>query len=312
MLPARTSYGFDVVRALGPTTARVTTGHAATTVSVVKTAAAALAHGGRELGEVTVACVGLGSIGRSSLELLIARAGSPRRLLLCDVASRARHLTEMAAELAVGGGQAVDVCYSEASLPVDVYEADLVVAATSSDGWILDVDRLQPGTIVVDDSFPHCFDTAAAIRRMQSEGDVLVVGGGLLSCGPSEQAPAADLVLPTGAEQALRIRLPDTIASCQIESLLHVGRPDLPLVHGLVDLPHSLAYWEALSDVSAAPLHLLHHVVSPESLMLFAEHSRRARASAAAPVTFDPVAGSSVAVSSTTGASAMRGECQPG
>jgi hypothetical protein len=29
-------------------------------------------------------------------------------------------------------------------------------------------------------------------------------------------------------------------------------------------------------------------------------------------VTFDPVAGSSVAVSSTTGASAMRGECQPG
>jgi predicted amino acid dehydrogenase len=238
---------------------------------VVKTAIAALAHAGRDLGELTVAWVGLGSIGRSSLELLLARVGSPRRLLLCDVAGRARHVAEIAAEL-TADCQSVDVCHSGASLPLEVYDADLVIAATSTDRWILEVDRLRAGTVVVDDSFPHCFDAAAAIRRMQRQGDVLVVGGGLLGCAPSEQEPAADLVLPAGAEQALRSRLRDTIASCQIESLLHVGRPDLPLVHGLVDRPLALAYWEALADVPAAPLHLLQHVVSPESLMRFAQH----------------------------------------
>jgi hypothetical protein len=57
----------------------------------------------------------------------------------------------------------------------------VIVAATSSGPGTLDVDRLKPGTILVDDSFPHCFDPEDAIRRMQRDGDVLLVDGGLIA-----------------------------------------------------------------------------------------------------------------------------------
>lgn len=272
MIPAHTAYGFDVVRALGSTAARVTTGHAATAASVVKTTMAALAQAGRDLCESTVAVVGLGSIGRSSLELLLAlEVGSPKGLVLCDVASRSRHLADVATELRASGyaGQ-IAICASVPSLPAQAYEIDVIIAATSADRPILDIGRLRPGTVVVDDSFPHCFDAGAAVRRMQLQGDVLVVGGGLLTCGPSEQQPADDLAM-LAAGRLSGLRLPDTIASCQLESLLHAGHPHLPVVHGLVDVPLALAYWEALAvaGVDAAPLHLLQHVVTPECLRTF-------------------------------------------
>ena len=38
---------------------------------------------------------------------------------------------------------------------------------------------LAAGTIVVDDSFPNCFDSDLAIHRMTSQKDVLLVDGGL-------------------------------------------------------------------------------------------------------------------------------------
>lgn len=87
MIPALTGYGFEVVRATDRATTAVTTGHAATAVSVVKTVHAALAVSGRDLGDLTVAMVGLGSIGTSSLNLLLTRAPRPpAHLVLCDVA----------------------------------------------------------------------------------------------------------------------------------------------------------------------------------------------------------------------------------
>ncbi|MDQ3359119.1 MAG: non-ribosomal peptide synthetase, partial [Actinomycetota bacterium] len=274
MIPAHTAYGFDVLHALGsPGPTRITTGHAATAASVVKTAMAAMAGTGRDLSDSTVACVGLGSVGRTSVELLLTLGvGSPKRLVLCDVASRSRQVAQLAADLGARG-HAVEValCGSDAPLAAQAYGADLMIAATSAEWHVLDVDRLRPGTIVVDDSFPHCFDAGAATRRMERVGDVLVVGGGLLACGPAEHTSADGLAMLPQAERLLSHRLPDTIASCQLESLLQAGRPELPLVHGLVDVPLALAYWDALSvaGVEAAPLHLLQHVPTPEAIRAF-------------------------------------------
>ena len=47
-------------------------------------------------------------------------------------------------------------------MPPDVYEASFVVGATNAPD-ILDVDRLQPGTLIVDDSAPHCFRSDKAL-----------------------------------------------------------------------------------------------------------------------------------------------------
>ncbi|WP_051760210.1 hybrid non-ribosomal peptide synthetase/type I polyketide synthase [Herbidospora cretacea] len=220
MIPSLTGYGFDVTRRTG---VPVTTGHAATAVSVVLTVRKALA--GRSLRDLTVAFVGLGSIGRSALGLLLTVEDPPRRLLLCDDAAPLDGLHPGAERCAVDR----------------VHEADLIVAAVSGHEVVIDVDRLRPGTIVVDDSFPHCFDVARARARR----DVTVVGGGLLSMPGIERRLAEDVPAPW---------LPGTIASCRLESLL----PDLPPVLGLVDTETALACWRAMTaaGVEAAPLHL--------------------------------------------------------
>ncbi|MFW3464201.1 hypothetical protein ACN24K_29305 [Streptomyces microflavus] len=270
MIPSHTGYGFDVLRAIGSTgtagtTTAVTTGHAATVVSVVKTVHAALDASGQELGALTVAFVGLGSIGSSSLELLLGQAQSPpARLLLCDAPGSGPRLKELADRLRERRlADAVDVYESDRGLPEAVYGARLIVAAVSGGGTLLDIDRLAPGTTVVDDSFPHCFDTGRALSRMRRAKDVLVVGGGLLSIGTVERQVADGLPAAAVAGYLAQPSLPDTIASCRLESLLHAAGTDVPLVRGPVGANTGLAYWAAAeaTGTRAAPLHLLTHAI---------------------------------------------------
>ncbi|MFJ9637464.1 amino acid adenylation domain-containing protein [Streptomyces sp. NPDC101178] len=280
MIPSLTGYGFDVLRAIGATGAAtaVTTGHAATVVSVVRTVHAALDATRQELGNLTVAFVGLGSIGSSSLELLLGQAaGPPARLLLCDVPGSGPRLKELAEHLRERGlADEVDVLESVGGLPDAVYGARLIVAAVSGGGTLLDVDRLEPGTTVVDDSFPHCFDTGRALGRMERAKDVLVVGGGLLSVGTVERQVADGLPAAAVAGYLAQPALPGTIASCRLESLLHASGTDVPLVRGPVDAATGLAYWAAAEagGTGAAPLHLLTHAIGPDVVRQMAERTR--------------------------------------
>lgn len=148
-----------------------------------------------------------------------------------------------------------------------MYGARLIVAAVSGGGSLLDVDRLAPGTTVVDDSFPHCFDTGRALSRMRRAKDVLVVGGGLLSIGTVERQVADGLPAAAVAGYLARPSLPDTIASCRLESLLHAAGTDVPLVRGPVSANTGLAYWAAAeaTGTRAAPLHLLAHAIDMDT-----------------------------------------------
>ncbi|MFD9035428.1 amino acid adenylation domain-containing protein [Streptomyces sp. NPDC059567] len=271
MIPSLTAYGFGVLRETDTDTlaeTALTTGHAATAVSVVKTVHAALARTDRELGGLVVAVAGLGSIGSSSLELLLTLASEPpARLLLCDVAGSAPRLRRLAEDLVARGlARNVEVHESGPTLPAAVYEAGLLITAVSGGGTVLDVSRLRAGAIVVDDSFPHCFDTTTALARMRERRDVLVVGGGLLSVGSVERRTAPWLPPAAAAGYAAQTWLPGTIASCRLESLLHAAHPELPLVHGLVDARLALAHWRGMEAVGieAGPLHLLGHTVAVE------------------------------------------------
>lgn len=270
MIPSLTGYGFDVLRAIGgsASTTAVTTGHAATVVSVVKTVHAALDATGQELESLTVAFVGLGSIGSSALGLLLGQAQTPpARLLLCDVPGSGPRLKELAERLRARGlADAVDVLTSDEGLPDAVYGARLIVAAVSGGGTLLDVGRLTPGTTVVDDSFPHCFDTGRAFDRMDRARDVLVVGGGLLSIGTVERRVADGLPAAAVAGYLAQPTIPGTVASCRLESLLHASGADVPLVRGTVGAATGLAYWAAAEagGTDAAPLHLLTRTLDAE------------------------------------------------
>ncbi|WP_237302782.1 non-ribosomal peptide synthetase [Streptomyces sp. S063] len=269
MIPSLTGYGFDVLRTVGAdgSAPAITTGHAATVVSVVGTVHAALDATRQQLGSLTVAFVGLGSIGSSSLELLLTLAQDPpSRLLLCDVPGSGPRLKELADGLLQRGlAEIVEVFESDQGLPDAVYGARLIVAAVSGGGTLLDIDALAPGTTVVDDSFPHCFDTTRAFGRMERAKDVLVVGGGLLSAGPAERQVAEGLPAAAEAGYLAQPMVADTVASCRLESLLHASGAAVPLVHGPVDAATGLAYWEAAetAGIRAAPLHLLTRTIGP-------------------------------------------------
>ncbi|MFD8957911.1 hypothetical protein ACFV0W_13380, partial [Streptomyces anulatus] len=191
---------------------------------------------------------------------------------LCDVPGSGPRLKERAEDLLERGlVESVEVVESGQGLPDAVYDARLIVAAVSGGGALLDIDRLAPGTTVVDDSFPHCFDTSRAIGRMDRAKDVLVVGGGLLSAGPAERRVAEGLPAAAAAGYLAQPMVPDTIASCRLESLLHASGADVPLVHGPVDAATGLAYWEAAeaTGIRAAPLHLLTRTIDPD---MFTRH----------------------------------------
>jgi amino acid adenylation domain-containing protein len=264
MVPSLTGYGFDVLR-FGQHPAAVTTGHAATVVSVVRTVHAALEATGRDLADLDVAFAGLGSIGASSLELLLALADRPpRRLLLCDVRGSAPRLRELGRRLRRRGlAGDVEVAETQGVLPDAAHGADLLVTAVSGASAVLDVDRLRPGAVVVDDSFPHCFDTDRALARMRARGDVLILGGGLLHVGRTEREAAAGLPDVAASGYLAQPWIEGTLASCRTESLLHSAGHELPLVHGLVDAAVARAHWEAVerAGITAAPLHLLGHTI---------------------------------------------------
>ncbi|WP_199743879.1 non-ribosomal peptide synthetase [Verrucosispora sp. FIM060022] len=270
MIPARTGYGLGVLRRTRSGVA-VTTGHAVTVVSVVRTVQAALAATGRSLAGRDLAVVGLGSIGFSALRLLLIRAEQPpARLVLCDVPAAAPRLGEHAARLRADGfAGTIEVCPSAPGIAPAGYTADVIIAATSAATAPIEVDRLAPGTIVVDDSFPPALDTAKALTRMRRDHDILVVGGGLLHVGETERDIPGDL--PPVPVDGNVLGLPGTIASCRLESLLWSTAADLPLVHGLVDDATAAAYARVLTEagIDAAPLHLLHHPIGSELLGRF-------------------------------------------
>ncbi|MGA4845128.1 amino acid adenylation domain-containing protein [Streptomyces sp. G5(2025)] len=269
MIPSLTGYGFDVLRSVEDA-ATVTTGHAATVVSVVRTVHAALDATGQDLADLDVALVGLGSIGAGSLELLLSLAARPpRRLLLCDVRSTGPRLARLARRLQerglAGEVESVETAESRGALPDAVYGADLLVTAVSGATAVLDVDRLRPGTTVVDDSFPHCFDTGRALTRMRERRDVLMLGGGLLHVGDTRRQVADGLPDAAASGYLAQPWIQGTLASCRTESLLHASMPQLPPVHGLVGPDVARAYARAVEDagITAAPLHLLGHVIAP-------------------------------------------------
>ncbi|QRN93750.1 amino acid adenylation domain-containing protein [Archangium violaceum] len=264
MLPAYTGFGREVLHRLAmkdgaPEDLAFTTGHATTVVAVVRSILSATAAAGVNLSEAEVAFVGVGSIGAAAAELLLQVAAHPRRLLLCDLPRAARRMEEVTTRLReqYGFRGPIETALAPGAVADEVYRARVIVGAASTPG-ALEVDRLAPGTVLVDDSFPTLVDVPAARARMHTRGDVLIVGGGLLDCGTVTRT-VDDTTLPPGLRPALSRGISRAgVASCQLEPLLRRMHPELPPVSGPVDAATAYQYWlvALASGLRAAPLHL--------------------------------------------------------
>ncbi|WP_329213993.1 hypothetical protein OG257_34695 [Streptomyces sp. NBC_00683] len=236
----------------------LTTGHATTASSVLKTIEAVLTSTRREWGSETVAVLGLGSIGRTTVTTALATFGNPGRLILADLASKEPEVRTLGEQLE-SEHPGLEWSFVNPAQPDQnpLYDSTVVVGCTSTPN-VLQVDRLRPGCIVVDDSVPHCFDVGRAIARADETMDLILANGGLLQL--PERFPVLSfaprllhdsLGWPAGLDDG------DTMTSCFLSPLLMKVDPSLPPTLGQgVPTPAVLANLDALErlGITAPPI----------------------------------------------------------
>jgi hypothetical protein len=217
---------------------------------VVETLLATLRLVQREPVSERLGFLGLGSIGTATLRLALRVLDPPAELLLCDVPRVRPHLEELVREArAAGFTGPVRIVESRGAVPAEFYEATTIVGATNV-GGLLDLARVAPGTVIVDDSEPHCFDPAEAIDRFESHRDILfTIAGVLLSPTPVMKLRwAPDRFRHLLGELRLTGEDAFAIPGCTLSGLLTMRVPDLPVTLGFVDGEAAHAHHRAVHD----------------------------------------------------------------
>jgi predicted amino acid dehydrogenase len=270
LIPSATDYGRAVTH--GPQLPQMTTGHATTISSVVLALQRLLRETGRRLADEDLSFIGLGSIGGSTLRLMLATMEHPKSLTLCDVYAKRADVDQLMQEIRNTYGYEGQLRFvvSQRVCPDEVYTASVVVGATNAPN-VLDVAKLRPGTLIVDDSDPHCFDAEAAIQRFEQAGDILFTEGGAL------RAPDVirhRIYLPEQFEWALQYPVDDDnahhITGCIFSSLL-TARYGYPATLGYVDQEDAQVHLSGLVKYgyTAANLHCGTYRLAPERIAAF-------------------------------------------
>jgi amino acid adenylation domain-containing protein len=280
LVPSATDYGRSI-RPPREGLPAITTGHA-TTVSTVILAIEKLTRlAGRDLQYERVGFLGVGSIGETSLRLMLRCFPHPPELILCDVYGKldAGRLTELLQGQEFRGS--VRLLESRPEVPASFYDATLIVGATNVPE-LLDVNRLQPGTLIVDDSGPHCFRVAEAVDRLESRGDILITEGGVLRSPTPvtmlRHLPTArEEVMPPKLCRRLRTHEPNQITGCILASLLTARFEEIRPILGLPTTEDGLANYRRLTQLGfeAADPHCEEYVISEERVRLFRQQHGR-------------------------------------
>jgi amino acid adenylation domain-containing protein len=258
VIPAATETGLSLT---APDGVALTHGYAATGSAVTLTMAAAAHSADRDLKSETICFVGLGAIGRATLRTVLTVLDHPRALMLCDVPAKRSYLEALAHDIRIklGFRGEIDISTLSPDLSDKTYQARFFVGATNSP-QVIDVERLRPGSIVVDGLFPLCFDPAAALRRFNNSADVLCLTGDSLRLGEQFKWTIA---LPPGIPTVLRnhpasgLLPPENIMTGCILSSILPGAAGLRPILGPPQASDIRAYWKAFKDLGldAAPLH---------------------------------------------------------
>jgi aryl carrier-like protein len=282
LIPSATDYGRRIAQHLGrrsgPSLPPFTTGHATTIASFGMAVEKALASAGRSLRDEDVALLGLGSIGGGMLELLLKQLPHPRSLRLVELAARRDHLQQMAARAkgALGfGGELTTVELNGQALTREISSASLIISATSVPN-VVEAEQLRPGTIVVDDSAPHCLDPRRAIRRFQQRRDLLVSEAGAVRSNRAI-GEISDTHFSTGWDHKVRAALKvvhpneHTLMGCVLSSLLTARFPDLGCQVGMPEEGAVSAHYLKLKELGFEGSHLYFqdHVLDPGLVRMF-------------------------------------------
>jgi acyl carrier protein len=255
LIPSATDYGRAVAGWLNTEPTHVTTGHATTTAAVALNLEHLLHEAGRDLASEHLAMLGLGSIGKSCLALLLDVLPHPASLTLCDVFGNRDELDAMAHVLRTRYGYSgpIRILTSESGMPDGLYEATTILAAVSVPE-VVDVLRLHSGTILVDDSYPPAFHVGNAIRRLESDNDILFGNAGIVRLPDPVQET---VFLPPGTENAVErfgidsfqrelARQPHELTACILSSVLTDRYEGFSKTIGLTDPADALRHYRAV------------------------------------------------------------------
>ncbi len=270
LLAASTDYGRALVHE--PAGIPVTTGHAATCAAVVMMLRYVLQASGRDFSQERFAVLGVGSIGAGALCLALRSLPEPAEIVLCDVPARRARLSLLALQLKAAGARCsitLSTDWQAAESPL--YGSSVIVGASSVPD-VLDVARLLPGTIVVDDSAPHCFPVAQALARMREQRDVLLCEGGTVRA----PAPIRCSVRTSVEPDALALREldallgpePREIMACTLAALLPGLDPSLEPTLGEPTVESCAAHLAVLArlGVTHGPCRLGAYMLSDEAV----------------------------------------------
>jgi amino acid adenylation domain-containing protein len=285
ILGSLSNYGLAVKEAAEDASCSVTTGHATTAAAVVASVERALLESDRTFEEERLAILGAGSVGRATLELLLSLGRRPGSLILCDVPSRQDQLEEYRDTLRYRFPYNGEITILRATPAPDprFYDASFVIAATSSPD-VVDVSLLAPGTILVDDSAPNCFNPHEALGRMATDADILVADGGFLRL-PSPITAFRHIsndvagFFGEDVERFYGRSDPHLITGCVLSSILCAQDEEMRLTLGAsFSADISLSHFSAVAGAGAAapPLRCLDRSIEERVIGRFRERFGRA------------------------------------
>ena len=235
----------------------ITTGDATRAATVVKSLEGILEESGRGLAGEKVTFIGLGSIGKGALDLMLSVLPHPKAITLCDFYRTAERLEGIQDQLLASGYSGeITIAAANEQLPDEAYEAGVVIAATSIPE-IIDVGRLNPGSILVDYSFPPSFSVAEAARRATECGDILFTTGGQLRLsGQVEEtvylpAASADLIDQLGSDslQLIAGRDGSEMTGCVLASIFTGMEPQVRVTLGALGGEDALAHYRFIESL---------------------------------------------------------------
>jgi amino acid adenylation domain-containing protein len=279
LIPSATDYAHAIAAAMPGqgNLPMISTGHATTSATVVLSIRRILQEAGRDLAQERIGFLGLGSIGRASLRLMLECLPRPQKIILCDIYSKRDTLERIRKEIVddLKYFGSVKILTSHGEVSSEFYDATLIVGATNVPG-ILDITKVNPGTIMVDDSAPHCFSPEDAVQRFEKHKDILFTEGGVLqSPNPMTQLR----YLPRSLEKKMSREMVETyskynpfqIGGCVLSGLLSSCFETIVPTVGLVDDSSCLQNYNLLVELGfqAASLQCGTYVLEKKLLLRF-------------------------------------------
>jgi acyl carrier protein len=279
LIPSATDNGHAIIKAIEGRTElpTITTGHATTRSTLILIIKKILQISNRSLGGEKVAFIGLGVVGLNSLRLMLKCLPHPESLILYDVCSNLELFQkierEIVDELDFQGSIQIATSSSITELPSEIYDATLIIG-TNNVPDIINIERVMPETLIINNSSSCCFSRKQAINRFEKQHDILFTEGGLLqSPHPIETV----IYIPKGIKNSpveasykeyFVPNNPTHIAGCVLSSLLSARFNHLEPTIGSLNIETSVQHYQALEKLGfeGANLHCGDYIlqVNPE------------------------------------------------